>query len=688
MSVRSPLPWVVAGLLMPTPLAANPSREDPPLDELVRVVGPGGESTTLDAMLDAVADADVVFLGETHLDEVTHRVELAVLEGLAARRDGRVVLAMEMFATDVQPVIDRYLAGEIDEQGFLREARPWKNYRTGYRALVEHARLHGLPVIGSNIPTDLRRTIAMGKKEAFESLTAEQRALVPPRLHPNSREYWQRFQHAVAGHMGQDDQDGPPDPSSFLYSSQSLWDNTMGWSCARALERYPGFVVLHVNGGFHSKYGQGTVEQVQQRRPGVDIATISVRPTSDLTTVDVRDAGREADFLVFAEARARGVQEGFHAVNASREIRYRVRLPEAASTAAPVPLLIWLTEEGLRAADAEAYWRAVLGDAASVVAIEPPYLQVEEDLHLGGRWYWNETFHDDVGASVQALERILAYVTKHFPVDPSRVVVGGAGTGATVILVAALLSDRLPVSALALDPRETAKLIEVTLPDLPPSTMRLTVLVEEPDVERWENTCRGYASAGLEASVVSVAGDGYAESQHLVRAALGLDDGSTPALPLDRDGPHSDSPLQRHWSRLHALGGSPPSSGPISVADLGGADAIPVPAGPFGGSTVVVVGGRATEATRRGWRELAESGAMQETHGRFHRLVVAFEDEAPRLADVLAELESKGRRNVLIVPAVFCATPETMRELREQAAGYRDRMTLTWLPGLGGSLPR
>ncbi len=683
--MRTP-PWwaALAGLVIPMSVAGADPRDAPKLDGLVRVVGPDGDDTTLAAMLDEVAQADIVFLGETHLDEVTHRVELAVLEGLAERRDGRVVLAMEMFATDVQPVIDRYLAGEIDEQEFLREARPWKNYRTGYRRLVEYARAHDLAVIGSNIPTDLRRTISAGKKEAFESLSIEQRALVPPALHPNRREYWQRFQRAVASH-GSGEPQAPPDPLSFLYSSQSLWDNTMGWSCARALDRHPGFAVLHVNGGFHSKYGQGTVEQVEHRRPGVEVATVSVSPTSDLATIDIRDAGRAADFLVFAEARGRGLQEGFHAVNASREIRYRIRLPETAGDAAPAPLLIWLAEEGLRAADAEAYWQAALGDAAAVVAIEPPFLQVEDDLHLGGRWYWTETFHDDVGATVQALERILIYVTTHFPVDPSRVVVGGAGTGATVLLVAGLLSDRLAVPLLALDPRETSKLIEVSLPDLPPATERLTVLVGDSDRERWEATCRGYGSVGLEASVTVVGGDGYAEAERLIRTGLGLD----PATPwsVDAGGPQPESPLERHWARLHARRGSEMPSGAVTVDDLGGAEAIPVPAGPFGGSTVVIVGPNASREARDDWRELEQSGAMQEAHGRFHRLVLAFEDEAPRLEEVLGELEAKGRRNVLIVPAVFCAKPGDMRELRERAAGYRDRMTLSWLPGLGGSLP-
>jgi len=50
---------------------------------------------------------------------------------------------------------------------------------------------------------------------------------------------------------------------------------------------------------------------------------------------------------------------------------------------------------------------------------------------------------------------------------------------------------------------------------------------------------------------------------------------------------------------------------------------------------------------------------------------------------VLAELLEKGRRNVLIVPAVFCAGGETLRELQQRARGFDDRLTLSWHPGLG-----
>ncbi|HEX8299180.1 MAG TPA: ChaN family lipoprotein, partial [Rubricoccaceae bacterium] len=66
-----------------------------------------GEALPLDALLDAAAQADVVFVGEIHDDPTGHAVELAVLAGLHERAGTRpVVLALEMFEADVQLVID------------------------------------------------------------------------------------------------------------------------------------------------------------------------------------------------------------------------------------------------------------------------------------------------------------------------------------------------------------------------------------------------------------------------------------------------------------------------------------------------------------------------------------------------------------------------------------------------------
>src|SRR5437016_4935047 len=67
--------------------------ESPPLQHAISVRdGRSGERIPFEAMIDALSSADAAFLGETHVDETTHQVELAVYEGLLARR--RVVLAL------------------------------------------------------------------------------------------------------------------------------------------------------------------------------------------------------------------------------------------------------------------------------------------------------------------------------------------------------------------------------------------------------------------------------------------------------------------------------------------------------------------------------------------------------------------------------------------------------------------
>src|SRR5262245_17363094 len=159
----------------------------------------GGEALELGSLLDRLAAADVVFLGETHLDDTTHRVEAAVLEGLLARRAGQVVLSLEMFERDVQSLVDRYLAGEMDERAFLAAARPWSNYATDYRPLLETARRARIPVIASNAPAALRRKVTAGGSEALAAIAPEERRLLPAEILPADAAYWQRVDRATRG---------------------------------------------------------------------------------------------------------------------------------------------------------------------------------------------------------------------------------------------------------------------------------------------------------------------------------------------------------------------------------------------------------------------------------------------------------------------------------------------------------
>ena len=223
----------------------------------LRIFDAKGRERELGSMLDELAKHDVVLLGETHLDDATHRFEHAVLEGLAKRRDGKVVLSMEMFERDVQGVLDRYLTAEIDESTFLAEARPWGNYRPDYRPLVETARARKLPVIAANTPRSLLRKAAQGAA-GYSEARAEHPEWLPEQIFPASDDYWARVDRTIRGH-------GPPGGGDRTYTVQNLWDNTMADSIVRARAAHDDHVVLHVVGAFHVEHHDGTAAQLRRR---------------------------------------------------------------------------------------------------------------------------------------------------------------------------------------------------------------------------------------------------------------------------------------------------------------------------------------------------------------------------------------------------------------------------------------
>jgi uncharacterized iron-regulated protein len=119
-----------------------------------RIFDGQGNPASLDKIVEAIAQTDVVFLGENHDDVVAHKLQveifMRVIDKYSTKRT--VALSMEMFDRDVQTEVNEYLQGLIPENHFLLSTRPWGNYKTDYRMLVELAKEQKLAVIAANAP--------------------------------------------------------------------------------------------------------------------------------------------------------------------------------------------------------------------------------------------------------------------------------------------------------------------------------------------------------------------------------------------------------------------------------------------------------------------------------------------------------------------------------------------------------
>lgn len=263
-----------------------------------------GRAATLDALVDAARGADVVFLGELHDDSVAHDVQRRVLEGLR-QRGASAVLAMEMFERDVQPQLDAYLAGRIPEAELLSGGRPWPNYATDYRPLVELARAAGWPVVAANVPRPIAQAVSGGGLAALDTLPPARRAHAARDIQCPDDGYRRKFVALMGGGMGHGagaDTAAAARRLEQYYLAQCLKDETMAEAVVAALAAGPARPVVHVNGSFHSDEGFGVPARVRRRLPTARVLVVSLVRVPDPATATAAEYAGRGDYVVLTRA--------------------------------------------------------------------------------------------------------------------------------------------------------------------------------------------------------------------------------------------------------------------------------------------------------------------------------------------------------------------------------------------------
>ncbi|TGU70005.1 PDZ domain-containing protein [Geomonas terrae] len=239
----------------PYPLSAPPK-----VGDIIHL--PTGILVTPQQMNAVVTDARVVYVGETHDNPAAHRLELDVLKAMEERKPGKVALGMEMFTRSQQPVLDRWVAGELDEKSFIKQSRWFDTWRMDfgyYRDLLLFCRDKHIPVIALNAEKEIVQAVRSGDLSA---LTAEQKAQLP------EMDLTDRYQHAQTESIFADHSHGKMAVEGFL-RVQTLWDETMAETAARYLASPAGKErsLVIIAGGNHIGYGFGIPRRVFRRVP-------------------------------------------------------------------------------------------------------------------------------------------------------------------------------------------------------------------------------------------------------------------------------------------------------------------------------------------------------------------------------------------------------------------------------------
>ena len=230
------------------------------------VVPGAGEAIYADVIDQALRNS-VVLLGETHVNADHHRWQLQMLAAMHAERPD-MVIGFEMFPRRVQPVLDRWIAGELNEKEFLIASewdKVWNTDSNLYLPLFHFARMNHIPMVALNIEQRLRRLVS---EKGFHGVPVEEREGLTRPAEP-SQAYLDFLLPIYKQHDRTDKKDGEigyddPDFRRF-YAGQQLWDRAMAQILHQVLKNADSAkkpLVVGIMGSGHVVHGYGVPHQL------------------------------------------------------------------------------------------------------------------------------------------------------------------------------------------------------------------------------------------------------------------------------------------------------------------------------------------------------------------------------------------------------------------------------------------
>ncbi len=240
-----------------------------------------GREMPMSAVTAALKENRIILIGEHHNNENHHRAQLGFIRAL--RESGaRVAIGLEMFRSDSQKDLDRWIAGTIDEKRFQEIYYDnWNFPWSAYRMIFEYAREHKLPLVGLNVPRDITRKVS---RQGFQSLSEAQKGALSDITCRVDKEYMDYIRKAFGAH-GHGNLD-----FTYFCEAQLVWDNVMAVNSLEYLKNNPDAVLVLLAGTGHVQ--KGAIPRQIRQRSEVPHAVIlpEVEGIFDSRSISTRDA--------------------------------------------------------------------------------------------------------------------------------------------------------------------------------------------------------------------------------------------------------------------------------------------------------------------------------------------------------------------------------------------------------------
>lgn len=260
------------------------------------------QAQTTAQFIPTLTNKRVVLLGEFHDSNAHHLWQLQTMSALFAMK-GDVAIGLEMLPVSAQPVLDKWVAGELSLDEFLKATKwyeYWKFDIEYYLPILEFARINKIPLYGLNVDKSLVQSVS---KNGWDKVPVEERAGITDPA-PPSETYLELLaasfaMHgpggAAAGHgevkVDMEAMNKDPKFQRFV-QGQQLWDRGMAHTIQTIYNKSETTQIIAIMGSGHVMNGLGVPHQLADL--GVkDVSVLIPWDGSDgceMITSDVADA--------------------------------------------------------------------------------------------------------------------------------------------------------------------------------------------------------------------------------------------------------------------------------------------------------------------------------------------------------------------------------------------------------------
>jgi uncharacterized iron-regulated protein len=221
-------------------------------------------------------------VGESHTSIEYHNVQRRLIEELTAA-GRKVFVGLEMYPYTEQAWLDKWSAGELNEDAFLKDSRWYKNWGYHwlyYRDIFMFSQKNKIRMFGVNTP---REVVAAVRKKGFANLTPEESARIPSKIDTDSPDHKRLFKAYFAPEDSLHTTGMTDDQFNAMYNAQATWDATMGYNAVQALQKFgdKDTIMVVLIGSGHVAYGLGAERQAKLWFDGKIASVIPMQAVND-----------------------------------------------------------------------------------------------------------------------------------------------------------------------------------------------------------------------------------------------------------------------------------------------------------------------------------------------------------------------------------------------------------------------